>query len=253
MEKELSVILPLPNIDYSLPNFIRNLIQDLNLIHKDWEIIIATPKINPTIMGYIANKFSNSHQIKCIEYSNILTYPAIFTLAFSKSVGNKICYLSQPIENPGLNLRNLAAFLDQENADLAVASKFYSKYVPNASVYKLLGLIPTIVNRLLFNFPFWEIEIKAAIFKREVLEEVLPKATNQPQIFNFELLLRGYYSGRKLSIAPLISNKPLSLRVNLKQLFQIVKELQGVFLNLSLPQSVKKRYASEKILPINPI
>ena len=248
MSRKLSVVLIVPNSNHFLPIIISSLSSELGTAGCDWEIIVVGDA-DPKVQDYLDKTISQAAKIKFYDYPVNLPYHQAFSYAFYKTCGNLVCYLDPDLDLPGLNIRTLLAYLDQDGADYAIGSKFHPHSQTNHPFsHKLVGYIFALINRFLFNLSLKESNLKIKIFKRAVLEASVPRLTGKLQAFHPELLVVSHHLGFALTEAPVTCRQIVNSKIAWHQFWQFAKDLIAIFVNLAILRTYDRPEARKKLL-----
>lgn len=189
-------------ISKELPR-IENVLRKLNYLY---EIIVV---VDGTIDKTLENaKKVKSKNIKVFGYPNNKGKGYAIRYGVARSKGNIVGFIDSGMD---LNPQGIAIvvkmFLDQ-NANIIIGSKrhFYSKvnYPPDR---KIISFLAQIFIKILFGLDVTDTQVGLKFFKREVLEDVMPRLLVKRYAFDIELLVVAYHLGhRKIYEAPVQIN-----------------------------------------------
>jgi hypothetical protein len=95
---------------------------------------------------------------------------------------------------------------------------------------------------VLFGLPVKDTQTGVKVFKREVLEFVLPKIVVKRYAFDLELLVLAHMGRYKIGEAPIVlefRNKYI-YTIGIKSIFKIITDTLGVFFRLYIKRSYLK-------------
>jgi len=148
--------------------------------------------------GSFKLKNFNSKNIKIISYPLNVGKGFAFLYGFTQSNGDIVALLDGDLEIHPKHLRLFADLMDLVDADIVIGSKRHPlskvNYPLTRRVYSL-GF--QILSRILFGLNVTDTQVGIKLFKREVLEKVVPKLVVKAWAFDLEILVVAHHLGYK--------------------------------------------------------
>lgn len=193
---KLSVIVPAYKQENTIVKDIKNIISTLEQIRYEWELIVVVDgKLDKTYEKASAVKHSN---LKVISYQKNHGKGYAVRYGVARSSGDLIAFLDAGMEiNPnGISL--LLEHLQWYKADVIVGSKRHqASHVHYPMFRRFLSFGFQMLVYFLFNLRIRDTQVGLKVFRRKVLEDVLPRLLVKRYAFDVELLAVANYLGYK--------------------------------------------------------
>lgn len=233
--RKISVVVPAYNKGPHLYSALRLLVSQLSLLTQNFEIIVVNDGSEDDTLEQVINfkKFNGySDNIKVYHYSMNMGKGFALSYGFSKTTGDIVVFADADNDIAIGNLRLALAYFDEYNADIVVGSKRHPKsQVQYPLIRKFYSILYQAMIRFLFNLNVKDTQVGLKVFKRQVLEDVLPKLVVKAFAFDLELLVVARYLGyRKIAEAPVfINHGGFSSSINFVAAKNMVVDTLGVF------------------------
>jgi len=237
--KRVSVVIPAYNKGSSLFPTLDQLIQQLQLTGLDFEIAIVNDgSTDNTLEEAIrVKRFNgNSENIKIYHYPQNQGKGFALAYGFSKTTGDLVAFCDADLDLPPVNLRVALAYFDQEKADIVVGSKRHPDSRVNYPIIRrLLSLGYQIAIRFLFNLNVRDTQCGLKVFKREILEKILPKLVVKAFAFDLELLVVAkQYGFLNIAESPIELDYKFNSTISLKTAKNILQDTTAIFYRKSI-------------------
>lgn len=192
----LSVIVPAYKQGKTIKKDLENIIKTLEsgLSNTDFEVICV-------VDGKLDNTFNEALRIKS-KYLKVYTYKTnqgkgyAVRFGMSKAKGKLISFLDAGMDISPKGIMMLMAHLDWYNADIIVGSKKHpASRVNYPFLRKVLSFGYHIGIKLLFNLDIADTQSGIKIFRREVVEKILPRLLVKTYAMDIEMLAVSKYLG----------------------------------------------------------
>ncbi|OGD86455.1 hypothetical protein A2Z23_00630 [Candidatus Curtissbacteria bacterium RBG_16_39_7] len=233
--RKISVVVPAYNKGQVLFSALESLVRELSLITQNFEVIVVNDgSEDNTLEQALRFKRFNGHSEKIKIYHYPMNVGKGFALSygFAKTTGDPIFFADADSDISFRNLRMALAYFDQYKADIIVGSKRHPKsQVQYPLIRRFYSTLYQAVIRFLFNLNVKDTQVGLKVFKRQVLEDVLPRLVVKAFAFDLELLVVARYLGyRKIAEAPVfINHGGVSSSINLTAVKGIVMDTLGIF------------------------
>ncbi len=195
--KLLSVVIPAYRQEKTIVRDLKKIKKTLDKIKYDYEIIcIVDGKVDKTFEK--AQKLANK-KIKIHGYSKNRGKGHAVRYGMKKTKGDLVAFLDAGMEIDPLGLRLLLEHMLWYNSDVIVGSIRHSasKVKGYPLIRKILSWGYHTLTRFLFGLKVTDCQRGIKIFKRQVLEKVLPKLVVKKYAFDIEMLAVAHRLGYK--------------------------------------------------------
>lgn len=237
--KKFSLIIPVYKQERTIRRDILDVITALTTVTNDFEII-------PVIDGDLDGSMTEAKKVKD-KRVHVVGYPTnhgkgyAVRYGFSHATGDVIGFKDG---GPDLKPGSLPVMLTQftfQNADIVVGSKRHpDSKVEYPMIRKVLSWGYQQLTRLLFGLNVTDTQVGMKIYRRKVLEDVLPRLLVKYFAFDIEILAVAYHLGyRKIYEAPVEINlfsakSSISLPKMLPIVWNMLNDTMAVFYRLNI-------------------
>ena len=196
--KLLSVIVPAYKQEKTIKKDLESIIKTLSegLINTDFEVIcVVDGKMDNT---YEEARKIKSEKLKVFEYDNNQGKGHAVRFGMKEAKGDLISFLDAGMDISPKGIMMLMAHMDWYNADIVVGSKRHPvSQVNYPFLRKILSIGYQFGVKILFNLPLTDTQSGIKIFKREVVEKILPRLLVKTYAMDIEMLAVARYLGFK--------------------------------------------------------
>ena len=237
--KKLSVIIPTYNKDSEVFAQVSHLVNQLKSLPYDWEMIVVDDASRDQTLreAVRSKKFNgNSPRIKIFSYN--LNQGKGFALyyGFQKSRGDIVVFADSDLDLPAENLPVILNYFNQTAADVAIGSKRHPLSQVNYPILRrILSKIYQLLVRVLFNLKVTDTQVGLKVFRRQVLENCLPRLVVKTFAFDLELLVVAKMLGYSQIVeVPIILNYRFSSTISLKAVKKVLWDTLAIFYRKNL-------------------
>lgn len=234
---KLSVIVPAYHQSKTIVKDIKRIEKILNQIRYPYEIIVV-------VDGYVdgtyqsAKKLKSNNIIVTVYMKNQGKGHAV-RIGMTKASGDYIAFIDAGMEIDPNGISMLLEHLEWYNADIIVGSKRHpASVVHYPFTRKVLSVGYQLIVRLLFRLKVRDTQAGIKIFKRKVLEKILPRLLVKQYAFDLELLAVARRHGfRRIYEAPIKLKYNFSDIVHasaLQTIFHILLDTLAIFYRLNI-------------------
>lgn len=237
--KHFSLIIPAYKCEQTINRDVKAVMEQLNGMHIPYEIIVV-------VDGFLdktketAEKI-NDKRVKVIGYPTNHGKGYAVRYGFSKASGNVIGFMDSGGDLKPSSLPLMLQMFEFTNADAVIGSKRHPNSKVEYPVYRtIVSFVYQMIVRVLFGLNVRDTQVGMKIYKRAVLEDVLPRLLVKEFAFDIEMLAVAWYLGyRKIHEAPvdIDFNSALS-SINIRNLlrvgFRTLWDTAAVFYRLRL-------------------
>ncbi|MBI2028404.1 MAG: glycosyltransferase [Candidatus Levybacteria bacterium] len=178
----------------------------LDQIKYDYEIIVVVDgKIDKTFEN--AKKVKSS-KIKVVGYEHNHGKGYAIRYGMARSKGNIVCFIDSGLDLNSKGLAILIEYLELHDADIVVGSK---RHADSVVIYpwnrRIISFLSQVFIRFLFGLNVGDTQVGMKVFKRNVVEDVMPRLLVKKFAFDIEVLVVAYSLGyTKIIEAPIELN-----------------------------------------------
>jgi glycosyltransferase involved in cell wall biosynthesis len=152
------------------------------------------------------------------------------------SKGDLVAFLDADMDLHPEQLADFFAIMDARNADAVIGSKFHPRskvdYPPERRLYSFFYYM---LVRTLFGLPVRDTQTGIKLFKRPVLERVLPRVLVKRFAFDLELLANVHHFGYRIVEAPVTVNfKRVCSRLRLRAVWNVFLDTLAIFYRMRI-------------------
>ena len=234
----LSIIVPAYKQAKTIIQHIEKIAQVMSMLRYDYEIIVV-------VDGLVDDTFRNAKKIKSpkiivtgYQHNHGKGYAVRFGMA--KAKGSIIAFIDAGMDLNPNGISILLEYFEWYNADIIVGSKLHPESKVNYPTQrKILSLGYRLLVKLLFGLTIKDTQVGMKFFRREVLEDVLPRLLVKDYAFDIEILAVAYrLKYRKIYEAPVeleFKNSSTITSVNFwKVVLHMLNDTFAVFYRLKI-------------------
>lgn len=238
LKKLLSVIVPAYRQEKTIRKDLETIDSTLSQglpANFDYEIICVIDGILDKTDGEA--KKVKSFRIKVFSYKENQGKGYAVRFGMSKAKGNLVSFLDAGMDISPKGIMMLIAHMDWYSADIIVGSKHHPVSRVN---YPLLRRILSVGYhfgvKILFNLPLTDTQSGIKIFRREVVEKILPRLLVKRYAMDIEMLAVAKYLGfDRIYEAPIeLTFDKTTSRIDWKTIFRMAWDTAAVFYRLKI-------------------
>lgn len=230
---KLSVIVP----SYREPKLLNNIkmIEEVvSATFPDYEIICVEDGTNAS--KKINRKLVKSDKVKIISYPLNVGKGFAFLYGFTQSTGDLIALLDADLDIHPKHIRLYADIMKLNNADIVIGSKrHYLSKVKYPFIRKVYSRILQTIVHLLFGLNIADTQVGVKLFKRSVLQKVLPRLVVKTFAFDLEVLVVANHLGfKKIVEAPVELKLTLGSKININAVRRFFQDTAAIYYRLNI-------------------
>lgn len=237
--KEVSIILPAYNEGHRLSEVVREAIDTLEEMADEWEIIIVddgSTDLTPQVAKSLAE---SDERIKYVRLDKNVGKGFALKKGFELSKGELVAFLDADMDLNPRQLKYYAEIMEREGVDAVIGSKRHPFSKVNYPLKrKVLSNVYFLLVKALFNLNVKDTQVGLKLFKRRVLEEVMPKIQVKRYALDVEILANAVRRGYKVIEAPVELDFKLGSKVNWREICWMLIDT----LNIAYKMHVKRSY-----------
>ena len=228
----LSLIVPVYKQEKTIVKDVKQIKQVLESIRYDHEIIVVFDGASD--QSYKKVKQANISKVKTISYIKNQGKSHAIQLGMKKAVGDYVMFIDSGMEIDPNSISMLLEHMEWYNADIIVGSKRHpASQVNYTSSRRILSEGYYFVVKFLFGIKVRDTQAGIKIFKKKVLEKVLPKLVGKKFTGDLEMLVVADTLGfKKIYEAPIkldYSLDALSSAATISSIFNIMKDTLAIW------------------------
>ncbi len=226
----LSVIIPAYNEASNIEVVVREVKNTLEEITNDWEILVvddgskdSTYSRAKRLEGLFGDK------IRALTYGENKGKGFALKYGFEHSSGDLVVFIDADMDLHPKQIKKFLEILEKTKADVVVGSKRHPKSKVNYPLKRrLLSDIYFLIVRILFNLNVKDTQVGLKLFRREVLEDVMPRILVKRYAFDVEVLANAVRRGYKIVEAPIELNFNHNSRINWKAIWLMFVDTMAI-------------------------
>jgi glycosyltransferase involved in cell wall biosynthesis len=221
--RKFSLIIPVYKHERTIKKEIESIINVLSTLSIPFEII-------PVIDGVLDNSWKEARKVKdkrvkVVGYQTNHGKGYAVRYGFAHATGDVIGFMDGGGDLKPQTLPLMVAQFEFKNADVVLGSKRHpDSKVAYPTYRKILSWVYQQVVRLLFGLNVRDTQVGMKIYKRKLLEDVLPRLLVKQFAFDIEILAVAYYLGYKRIIEAPVQIDLFSAitSISWRKMFQVI-------------------------------
>jgi glycosyltransferase involved in cell wall biosynthesis len=250
VKPQLSVIIPAYNEEEQIEQCIFELQKVLDSSKlSNYEIIVVDDGSHDDTYNVLASRFSDNQKIKIASYSPNQGKGYAIKYGFNLSNGEIISFLDADLDLHPSHVLSLYSYMIEHDFDLVIGSKRHPQsvlfYPPLRKIYSNVYYY---LIRLFFSLPIKDTQTGVKVFKREVLEYVLPRIVIKQYAFDLELLVVAHMGNYKIGEAPIVLKfmDKYVYTIGIKSICRIIIDTLGIFYRRYIKGSYGRKRKNSK-------
>ena len=184
----LSVIIPVYKQEKTILEDIKNIYQVLDQIRYDYELIVVVDGISVDKSYQLIKKLKLKN-LKVFGYQTNHGKGYAIRYGMAKTTGDYISFIDSGMEIDPNGISMILEHMEWYNADIIVASKRHPASKVNYPLdRKIISFGGHLIAKFLLGLNIYDTQAGLKIFKRKVLEKVLPRLLIKSYAFDLEML-----------------------------------------------------------------
>jgi glycosyltransferase involved in cell wall biosynthesis len=240
---KVSVVVPAYREARHIQENLRRLLKELDAVGRTYEVIVVSD--GNTDATAREAQMVVSPNMKVIEYSQNMGKGYALRCGVSHSSGELVTFIDADMELNPHYIKGFIAVMETFDCDAVVGSKRH----PMSNVHypltrRFQSLLYQLLIRALFNVKVRDTQTGLKLFRRQVLEEVVPLLAIKRFAFDLELLVVARQLGyRKVMEAPVDLNYKFESTVDPKAAWRVLWDTAAIFYRLRILRYYAKQRA----------
>jgi len=241
---KLSVVVPAYREARHIQENLRRLLTELDAVGRSYEVIVVSDGNTDATAREAAMVVSPN--IKVIEYSRNMGKGYALRCGVSHSSGELVTFIDADMELNPHYIKGFVAVMETFDCDAVVGSKRHPMSNVNYPMARRFqSWLYQLLIRALFNVKVRDTQTGLKLFRRPVLEDVVPLLAIKRFAFDLELLVVARQLGyRKVMEAPVDLNYKFESTVDPKAAWRILWDTAAIFYRLHILRYYAKRRAA---------
>jgi glycosyltransferase involved in cell wall biosynthesis len=157
--------------------------------------------------------------------------------AFGRTKGTLICFLDGDLDIHPEHIAPFVRILEADSVHVVIGSKRHPRsQIDYPMERRLLSRAYELLVRMLFGFKVQDTQAGIKVFRREVLENILPLGLVKQYAFDMELLVLTHRAGYRITEAPIKMRfrEKYGSEVSLRAILRMFLDTLGVFYRLNV-------------------
>ncbi|HZV77361.1 MAG TPA: glycosyltransferase family 2 protein [Candidatus Babeliales bacterium] len=233
----LSILMPAYNEAHSIADNVRETAQTMEALGVDFEIVViddgSMDGTHAAASEAVRTWPEHVRVVRCYRNEgkgNALICGACY------SKGDYVAFLDADMDLHPEQLASFFEIMHASGADAVIGSKFHPQskidYPLERRIYSLFYYM---LVRALFGLPVRDTQTGIKLFKREVLERVMPRILVKRFAFDLELLANVHHFGYRVVEAPVTVNfQRVRSRLRLPAVFNVFQDTLAIFYRMRI-------------------
>lgn len=233
LTKRLSVVIPAYNENEKILETLKECISSLNGAKPEL-IVVDDGSLDGTLER--VQKFAKENKnVKVVSYGGNQGKGYAVKYGFQHATGDLVAFIDADMNLHPRQIRTLIQYMEKYDVDVVVGSKRHpGSKVNYPSERRVLSDIYYLFVRMLFGIPVRDTQVGLKLFKREVLEDVLPKVLVKRYAFDIEILANAHRLRYKIMESPVELNMSFGGHMNKKAIWNILVDTCAVFYRMKI-------------------
>lgn len=233
MVKRLSVVIPAYNENGIILDMLKECIYSLNGVKP--ELIVVDDGSHDGTLEKVQEFAKQNQNVRVVNYGGNQGKGFAVRYGFKYTTGDVVAFIDADLNLHPRQILGLMEYMRKYDADVVVGSKRHPESkVSYPLPRKILSEIYYLFIRILFGIPVRDTQVGLKLYKREVLEDVLPKVLVKRYAFDIEILANAHRLGYRIIESPVELNMGFSSHVNKKAIWSMLVDTCAVFYRMKI-------------------
>ena len=231
---KLSVIMPMYNAENIVEN-LREVSKILSKINENYEIVLVNDGSKNNCFEEAKRFAKKNKKIMVRGYKQNKGKGSALKYGFGFVSGDYVTFLDCGGDLDSNQIRNFIDIMQKENADVVIGSKKHPKSkVHYPLMRRIMSGIYRRMNQILFGLDVKDTQVGLKLFKRKVLEEIMPRIAIKRFAFDLELLVIANKLNYKIAEAPIVLKYRFQSTINMRSVFWMLWDTAALFYRLKI-------------------
>jgi glycosyltransferase involved in cell wall biosynthesis len=236
MMKKISIIIPAYNEEANIKKTVFDIVKNFKSQYYYEVVVVCDGCVDRT---YERSKQAGKKyfQVKTYSYQKNRGKGYALTYGVKKAKGDVIAFYDAGGDFDIMHIDRFTKLMEVFDADIVIGSKRHpASKVNYPLIRKIYSKIYQILIKILFSLNIQDTQTGIKIFKKEVVEKILPRCVVKKYAFDLELLVIARKLGyKKIFEAPVNLNYNFNASgINYKSIWQMFTDTMGIFYRLNI-------------------
>jgi glycosyltransferase involved in cell wall biosynthesis len=238
---ELSVVVPAYREGRRIYKNLSRLISELDKLSVSYEIVVVSDGNTDTTVREARRV--ESQAVKVFHYPMNIGKGFALSCGVDQSIGDLVTFIDADMELDPATIGRFIEIMQADGCDAVIGSKRHPESkVSYPAFRRLQSAVYQMLVRLLFNLNVRDTQTGLKLFRRPVLQEVLPLLAIKRFAFDLELLVVARQLGYKnVCEAPVKLDYQFDSTVNLGSAWNVLWDTAAIFYRLRILRYYKRR------------
>ena len=231
----ISVIMPAYNKVQNISSAIEDTVNALEKYGLEYEVIVVDDGSNDGTYDKVASVAKEHVSVKVFGYKENKGKGYALKYGFQFAQGDLVLFLDADSDLPP---SQISLFLDrmvESNIDIVIGSKRHPlSEVKYPLLRRFLSWGYSLLITLMFNLKTTDTQVGIKLFRKGVLDQVLPKLLVKKYAFDVELLVNARKLGYHITELPVVLNYQHISGVNLRAIWHIFLDTMAIFYRMKI-------------------
>jgi glycosyltransferase involved in cell wall biosynthesis len=237
---ELSVVVPAYREGARIHDNLLRLLSELDQMGSDYEVVVVSDGNRDATVSEARRV--GSARVRVVEYPQNMGKGYALTTGVRHSTGALVTFIDADMELHPREIREFIRTLEEQRLDVVIGSKRHpGSQVHYPIVRRVQSLVYQMLIRILFDVGVRDTQTGLKLFRREVLEQVLPRLAVKQFAFDLELLVVARHLGyTRIGEAPINLAYRFSSTVSPGAVYRILWDTAAIFYRLHVTRYYDK-------------
>ncbi len=233
----LSIVMPAYNEAHSIAENVCETVETMQALGLDFEILVVDDgSMDGTHTAAVHALRAWPDLVRVVRCPQNQGKGNALICGTSYSKGDYVAFLDADMDLHPEQLKDFFAVMSAANADVVIGSKFHPlSRVDYPRVRRIYSFFYFMLVRTLFGLPVRDTQTGIKLFKRNVLEHVLPRVLVKRFAFDLELLANVHHFGYRVAEAPVEVNfQRVCSRLRLPAVWNVFLDTLAIFYRMRI-------------------
>lgn len=229
---KISLIMPMYN-SRDITKNIEEAVKSMERVTKSYEIILVDDGSKNGCFNS-AKKVKNP-KIKVVGYKENKGKGNAIKYGFKFCKGDYVAFVDSGRDLNPKQLKDFLEIMQKSNADIVIGSKRHPDSVVHYPILRrIMSRTYQLVNKVLFNLNVKDTQVGIKLFKRKILEKIMPKIVVKKFAFDLELLVVAKKYNFNIVEAPIVMRYKFGSSINISAVFWMLWDTAAIFYRLKI-------------------
>jgi len=204
---EISIIMPAYNEGPRIYDNISETVRTMEGMGQSYELIVVDDGSKDNTYQEVQRAAASFPNVQAVRYANNGGKGSALKYGFRYAQGDLVAFLDADLDLHPRQIKTFLEYMAKYKVDVVIGSKRHKlSQLDYPLQRRFLSTGYSLLIKVLFNLSVKDTQTGLKIFKREVLEEIIPRVLVKRYAFDLELLVNAQHRGYKIVEAPIILN-----------------------------------------------